>query len=40
MVIDSDQPDLTRRIVHARADTIPHPRIARAYPLAEVQHPT
>jgi len=31
MVIDSDQPDLTRRIVHARADTIPHPRIARAY---------
>ncbi|MFG3702211.1 methyltransferase domain-containing protein [Micromonospora sp. NPDC047620] len=31
MIIDSDQPDLTRRIVHARADTIPHPRIARAY---------
>ncbi|MBF9131553.1 methyltransferase domain-containing protein [Plantactinospora sp. S1510] len=31
IVIDSDQPDLTRRIVHARADTIPHPRIARAY---------
>jgi ubiquinone/menaquinone biosynthesis C-methylase UbiE len=31
VVIDSDQPDLTRRIVHARADTIPHPRIARAY---------
>jgi ubiquinone/menaquinone biosynthesis C-methylase UbiE len=31
MVIDSDQPDVTRRIVHARADTIPHPRIARAY---------
>jgi len=31
MVIDSDQPDLTRRIVHARADTVPHPRIARAY---------
>ncbi|RSM55674.1 SAM-dependent methyltransferase [Actinoplanes sp. ATCC 53533] len=31
MVIDSDQPDLTRRIVHARADTIPHPRIARAH---------
>jgi ubiquinone/menaquinone biosynthesis C-methylase UbiE len=30
-VIDSDQPDLTRRIVHARADTLPHPRIARAY---------
>lgn len=23
--------ELTRRIVHARADTIPHPRIARAY---------
>ena len=30
-VFDSDQPELTRRIVHARADTIPHPRIARAY---------
>jgi SAM-dependent methyltransferase len=30
-VIDSDQPELTRRIVHARADTLPHPRIARAY---------
>ncbi|MQA27923.1 MAG: SAM-dependent methyltransferase, partial [Micromonosporaceae bacterium] len=25
------QPDLTRCIVHARADTIPHPRITRAY---------
>jgi ubiquinone/menaquinone biosynthesis C-methylase UbiE len=31
IVIDSDQPELTRRIVHARADTIPHPRIARGY---------
>jgi ubiquinone/menaquinone biosynthesis C-methylase UbiE len=31
VVIDSDQPDLTRRIVHARADTLPQPRIARAY---------
>jgi ubiquinone/menaquinone biosynthesis C-methylase UbiE len=31
IVIDSDQPDVTRRIVHARADTIAHPRIARAY---------
>jgi ubiquinone/menaquinone biosynthesis C-methylase UbiE len=30
-VIDSDQPELTRRIMHARADTFPHPRIARAY---------
>ena len=30
-VIDSGQPELTRRIVHARADTVPHPRIARAY---------
>jgi ubiquinone/menaquinone biosynthesis C-methylase UbiE len=30
-VIDSDQPELTRRIVHARADTVPHPRIGRAY---------
>jgi ubiquinone/menaquinone biosynthesis C-methylase UbiE len=31
LVIDSGQPELTRRIVHARADTIPRPRIARAY---------
>jgi ubiquinone/menaquinone biosynthesis C-methylase UbiE len=31
LVIDSDQPELTRHIVHARADTITHPRIARAY---------
>ncbi|WP_430790216.1 methyltransferase domain-containing protein [Actinoplanes sp. G11-F43] len=31
MVIDSDRPALTRRIVHARADTIPQPRSARAY---------
>jgi ubiquinone/menaquinone biosynthesis C-methylase UbiE len=31
IVIDSDQPELTRRIVHARADTVAHPRIARAY---------
>jgi ubiquinone/menaquinone biosynthesis C-methylase UbiE len=30
-VIDSDQPGLTRRIVHARADAVPHPRIARAH---------
>jgi SAM-dependent methyltransferase len=31
MVIDSSLPEVTRRIVHARADTITHPRIARAY---------
>ncbi|ROT33114.1 methyltransferase domain-containing protein [Micromonospora sp. HM5-17] len=31
VIIDSDQPDLTRRIVQARADTVPQPRIARAY---------
>jgi ubiquinone/menaquinone biosynthesis C-methylase UbiE len=31
VVIDSDQPGVTRRLVHARADTITHPRIARAY---------
>lgn len=31
LVIDSGQPELTRRIVHARADTIPHPRVARGY---------
>src|ERR1700761_3876954 len=31
LVIDSAHPELTRRIVHARAGTLPHPRIARAY---------
>lgn len=31
IVIDSGHPGLTRRIVHARADTVPHPRIARGY---------
>src|SRR3954470_19999534 len=31
MLVDSDQGDLTRRIVAARADTIPRPRIARSY---------
>jgi ubiquinone/menaquinone biosynthesis C-methylase UbiE len=31
MVVDSGRGELTRRIVAARADTIPHPRIARAY---------
>ncbi|GAB2568633.1 methyltransferase [Paractinoplanes abujensis] len=31
IVIDSGLPEVTRRIVHARADTIEHPRIARAY---------
>ncbi|MFI5890138.1 methyltransferase domain-containing protein [Actinoplanes sp. NPDC051513] len=31
MVIDSSFPEVTRRIVHARADTITHPRIARGY---------
>lgn len=30
MVIDSDQPELTRTIVHARAQTIAQPRVARA----------
>lgn len=30
-VIDSDAPALTRRIVHARADTLPSPRAARRY---------
>lgn len=31
IVIESGVPEVTRRIVHARADTIEHPRIARAY---------
>jgi ubiquinone/menaquinone biosynthesis C-methylase UbiE len=30
-VIDSDQPALTRAAVHARADAVPNPRIARPY---------
>ena len=30
-VIDSDNPALTRSIVHARADDVPNPRIARGY---------
>lgn len=30
-VIDSDDPDTTRRVVRAKADTIPSPRVARAY---------
>jgi len=30
-VIDSDDPDLTRTLVHARADNMPNPRIARRY---------
>jgi ubiquinone/menaquinone biosynthesis C-methylase UbiE len=31
VVIDSDDPDLTRTIVHARAGTMPNPRAARRY---------
>jgi ubiquinone/menaquinone biosynthesis C-methylase UbiE len=31
MVVDSGLGELTRRIIAARADTIPHPRIARSY---------
>jgi SAM-dependent methyltransferase len=30
-VIDSDDPELVRGLVHARADGMPHPRIARRY---------
>jgi len=30
-VIDSSDPELTRRIVHARAERIPSPRVARAH---------
>jgi ubiquinone/menaquinone biosynthesis C-methylase UbiE len=30
-IIDSDQPNLTRTLVQARADTIPNPRAARQY---------
>ncbi|MER7519588.1 methyltransferase domain-containing protein [Streptomyces sp. NPDC126499] len=31
LVLDSDAPELTRRLVHARADRVPSPRAARAY---------
>ncbi|MFF0268287.1 methyltransferase domain-containing protein [Kribbella sp. NPDC004536] len=31
VVIDSDEPELTRAVVHARADTVPNPRVARGY---------
>ncbi|MBF6080122.1 methyltransferase domain-containing protein [Nocardia cyriacigeorgica] len=31
VVIDSDDPQTTRRLVHAKADTLPSPRIARRY---------
>jgi hypothetical protein len=30
-VIDSADPGLTRRTVHARADRVPNPRVARRY---------
>ncbi len=30
-VIDSDDPELTRTLVRARADRMPHPRVARRY---------
>lgn len=30
-VIDSDDPELTRTLVHARADRMPSPRVARRY---------
>ncbi|WP_433331079.1 methyltransferase domain-containing protein [Spirillospora sp. CA-294931] len=31
MVIDSDRPELTRTIVHTRADAVPSPRVARRH---------
>ncbi|MEU8382154.1 methyltransferase domain-containing protein [Streptosporangium sp. NPDC048865] len=31
IVIDSDEPDVTRRLVHAKADSLPSPRVARGY---------
>jgi ubiquinone/menaquinone biosynthesis C-methylase UbiE len=31
LVIDSDDPELIRTLVHARADRLPHPRVARRY---------
>lgn len=29
--IESDEPDTTRRLVHAKADSLPSPRVARSY---------
>ncbi|MBM0206305.1 methyltransferase domain-containing protein [Micromonospora sp. STR1s_5] len=31
IAIDSDQPGTTRRLVHAKADSLPSPRVARRY---------
>ncbi|MGC4880323.1 methyltransferase domain-containing protein [Micromonospora sp. DT43] len=31
IAIDSDEPETTRRIVHAKADSLPSPRVARGY---------
>jgi len=31
IAIDSDEPETTRRLVHARADLLPSPRVARRY---------
>jgi SAM-dependent methyltransferase len=31
VIIDSDDPDLTRTIVHARTNTVPNPQAARRY---------
>ncbi len=30
-MIDSDDPELTRTLVHARTDRVPNPRVARRY---------
>lgn len=31
LAIDSDDPEATRRVVHAKADSLPSPRVARSY---------
>lgn len=31
IAIDSDEPEITRRLVHAKADSLPSPRVARRY---------
>ncbi|GAA1196701.1 methyltransferase domain-containing protein [Pseudonocardia alaniniphila] len=38
LVIDSDQPELTRLLVAARADTVASPRVARAYRTLLLDH--
>jgi ubiquinone/menaquinone biosynthesis C-methylase UbiE len=31
IIVDSDEPEITRRLIHAKADSLPSPRVARSY---------